>query len=190
MFNKNERKGKRVVFGIVVILFLLLNLSAGCIDMELMDAVLPHTDVENPYYAIKQKIERSYYFDTSITGAPSQLTKEFPNQEYRILDDTKWMKIEISVNLDKNDVIEKLIELSGINLTLTRHVTITLTDPKNNVWMEREFYETETIETEIVYSPLQGIWTLDVFAKGIGFEIEGYKLNDGFDIRVSVLEPT
>ena len=190
MYHKNRRKGKRSVVGTIVILYLALNLSAGCIDMELMDVVLPHKEVKTPYFAINQKIERSYYFNTSVTGTPSQLTKEVRSQEYRIVDDTKWMKIEISVNLDKNDVIEKLIELSGINLTLTRHVTITLTDPKNIVWMEREFYETETIEPEIGYSPLPGIWTLDVFAKGIGFEFEGYKLIDGFDIRISALEPT
>ena len=189
--NRKERKRKPRVLGIILVLLLLVSLSVGCIDMELMDVVLPHKEEKVPKFVIEQKKVLSYYFNTSLAGIPD--TREVHKEKFRILDDTKWMKIEISVNLYKNDIIQKIIEkfleISGYDLT-QRNVTITFTDPKSRVWYEREFNETETIEPEMLYSPQAGIWTLDVSAKGIGVEVEGYQLYDGFDIRVSALEPT
>jgi len=164
--------------------------STGCIDMELMDFVLPSHEETVVVYDTENKIDISFYFDNlTVPGTSSQTRKEINDREFRILEDTEWMKIEISVSLDKNELFKEIIEFLEINTTLTRHVKITFTDPKNRVWQQREFYETETPEPDIVYSPEPGLWTLDVFAKGIGGEIEGFQLHDGFEIRVFAFEP-
>jgi|GEM_PF-1534623 hypothetical protein len=192
MFGKTDRQEKRVKkssAGIILIILFILS-STGCIDMGLMDAVLPHNEKELPDYVITEKISISYQFNTSIPGTPSQLRKEFNDREFRILEDTPWMKIEITVNLDKNDLLQELLKLLGTNLSLTRHVKIVITDPKSRVWYVRDFFDTETMEPEMVYLPEPGIWTLDVEAKGVGGEVEGFQLYDSFVIKIFTYEPT
>lgn len=182
-------RSTRTFIAISILLAIMVG-STGCIDMEFMDFVLPRHEETVVVYEPVNKIDISYYFDNlTFPGTPSQTRKEINDREFRILEDTEWMKIEISVSLDKNELFQELIELLGINTTLTRHVKITFTDPKNRVWQHREFYETETTEPEVVYSPEPGLWTLDVYAKGIGGEIEGFQLHDGFEIRVFAMEP-
>lgn len=192
MFGKTDplgKKSKKGVLEIILILILILS-STGCIDTELMDAVLPHYEKEVPDHVITEKISISYRFNTSIPGTTSQLRKDFKDQEFRILDGTPWMKIEITVNLDKNDLLQELLEILGINQSLTRHVNIVIHDPGSRPWYSRDFFDTENPEPEMVFSPQPGIWTLDVEAKGIGGEIEGFQLYDGFEIKIFTYEPT
>jgi len=189
MFGKTDWWRKKSSIGIILILMSILS-STGCIDTDLMDAVLPHYEKELPDFVITEKISISYQFNTSIPGTPSQLRMEINDREFRILDDTPWMKIEISVNLDKNDLLQELMKILGINQSLTRHVNITIIDPKSRIWYVRDFFDTETLEPEMVYSPQPGIWTMDVEAKGIGGEIEGFQLYDGFKIKIFTYEPT
>ncbi len=174
----------------IILITILIAGSTGCIDTELMDAVLPHYEEELPNYIITEKISLSYQFNTSIPGTPAQLRYDPNPLEFRILDDTPWMKIEITVNLDKNDLLQELLEILGVNLNLTRHVNIIITDPKSKVWYVRDFYDTETPEPELLFSPQPGIWTVDVEAKGIGGEIEGFQVYDGFEIKIFTYEPT
>lgn len=187
--RRSGLRSTRTFVAISTILAIMVG-STGCIDMELMDFVLPHHEETVVVYDTVKKINESFYFDDlTIPGTPSQTRKEINDREFLILEDTEWMKIEISVSLDKNELLKELIEFLEINTTLTRHVKITITDPKNRVWQHREFYETEAPEPDVVYSPEPGLWTLDVFAKGIGGEIEGFQLHDGFEIRVFAFEP-
>ena len=192
MFGKTDWRGKMQKKSSIAILLILTSIlsSAGCIDTELMDAVLPHYEKEIPDYIITEKISLSHRFNTNIPGTPSQ-TRYNPNaQEFQILDDTPWMKIEITVSLDKNDLLQELLEALEINQSLTRHVNIIIKDPKSNSWYVRDFFDTETPEPDMVFSPQPGIWTLYVDAKGIGGEIEGFQLYDSFEIKIFTYEPT
>ncbi len=164
-------------------------LSMGCLDMELMDGMLPYSKEESSGYHLIQKKSVYYSFNTSVGGAPSQFYKTMGGQEFRVVDSTRWLKITISVNLDKNNLVQDLLEALGINKTLTRYVKVTLTDSNSTVVYKRDFYETTTIEPIVLQSPVSGIWKLDISAKGVGGEIQGFQVYDGFNIRVLSYEP-
>ncbi len=190
-----ERRGRalpsirtkvKIIISSVLVLLLFFT---GCIDLELMDHFLPRDEDITAEYEMTLKKDLEYYFDTSLIAPPSQLTKEYNNQEFRILEKTLFVKIEISVQLDKNDLVQEILKAAGINETLTRHVTIRFTDPKNLVIAHWEFYDTESLTPLYVYSPEPGIWTVNIDAKGIGVEYEGFELKDGFDIKVYAFEP-
>lgn len=188
--RRGRVSGKEAVRQAMLSLAVLLSLlSMGCIDLELMDWMLPSENEIYVTHEIVLKKSLFYYFNTTLMAPPSQLRKDVYNQEFRIMEDSEWMKIDISVQLDKNDLIQDILRSLGINETLTRHVIVTFTDPKNRVWFHREFYDTISLEPQLVYSPEPGIWTVDISAKGIGGEYEGFELKDGFDVRVYALEP-
>lgn len=168
----------------------LLALSTmGCLDIALMGNILPPNEQDDSSFGLQLKKDLSYYFNTSIMGFPSQGYKEMVNQEFRVLEKTQWMKIKVSVNLDKSSLVDQLIEVLGINESLTRNVDISLVDPDDNVVFHQTFHETETLEPVIYTEPMSGIWSIDIFAKGVGGEIEGFQTYDGFSVEVLAFEP-
>lgn len=161
----------------------------GCIDMELFSPVLPLERSSETGLAITEKKRISYHFNTSFPGTPSQLRKEFLNREFRIYEETEWMKMEVWIDLDKGPLIQELIEALGINKSITRHVNVTLKDPGGRIVYQREFYESQTPDPEAFHRPRPGIWALDISAKGVGGELEGFQLYDGFTVAVFAREP-
>ena len=76
----------------------------------------------------------------------------------------------------------------NLSIVFEPEVTLRLRMPNNEVYWERNFTESDS-DTLPVQSPLPGIWTLRIEARGYGMDVGGAEYRDTLRVVVDVYEP-
>ena len=181
-------------FALLAVLMLLFLSTAGCIDIFLANE-----------YLVPQKkkvIEfewLNYNFNDSLSSTVNEPVEIYREQfELDVKPQTNAMRINIEVGMRSmkevwdtipngtfkdllEDLMERLFEFAD-----QRYIEITITMPDGNEIYNERFDKSAVVELDLISSPMQGIWIIEVEAAGVGHDDLSY--HDSFSINVVLNE--
>jgi hypothetical protein len=188
----------RRFFALVAVIILLFLSTAGCIDIYLLDEYLVPRE-EKPLEYIWQNYHFDYNFTSTFTEAVELYSETF---EVEIKPQSQQMRFDLSVHmrsaeevweiindsLDVPDWLEELVQRM-LEFTDQRYIEITITLPDGFELYNRRFNQTTDVKLDLISSPTEGIWLIEVEGAGSGFdEFQGVEYKDSFSIDVIVKE--
>ncbi len=181
-------------FALLAVLMLLFLSTAGCIDIFLANE-----------YLVPQKkkvIEfewLNYNFNDSLSSTVNEPVEIYSEQfELDVKPQTNAMRINIMVvmrsmeevwksvpNGTLKDLLEDLMELL-FEFTDQRYIEITISMPNGNDIYNERFDQSGVVELDLISSPMQGIWIIEVEGAGAGLDELSY--HDEFSIDIVLNE--
>lgn len=184
-------------FALLAVLMLLFVATAGCIDIHLAnDFLVPKKNeiIEFEWF--------NYNFHHSFNSTTTQPLEIYDEEfELEVKPKTKHMRINLEVEMRSikevwdsipdeikeylEDLAERLFEYAD-----QRYIEITISMPDGFVIYNERFNQSAVVELDLISSPMEGIWIIDVEASGVGYKYtEGdLEYHDSFSIDVVLNE--
>ena len=121
-----------------------------------------------------------------------QASNLFPADTYsttatvKVKEGARWIKVTHTIELPSAVLGEQIP--FNLSIVFEPEVTLRLRMPNNDVYWERNFTQTDS-GTFTIQSPLSGIWTLRIEARGHGIEVGGAEYRDTLRVVVDLYEP-
>jgi hypothetical protein len=183
-------------FALISVLMLLFLTTAGCIDIYLANEFLV------PKKERKVVFEwHDLNFNHSFSSTPNEPVEIYNEQfDVEVKPKTKHMRINVEIEMRSikevwdaipNGTIKDLLEeLVGrlFEFADQRFIEITITMPDGFVIYNERFNQSADVELELISSPMEGNWVIDVEASGAGIEYDEISYHDFFSIDVVLNE--
>jgi hypothetical protein len=158
--------------------------SSGCLSVDAVKdlLLLKKEEPEVVYWRVTPSPVDEFWEAQTIVPADTYSD----TATFKVKDGARWIKLTYTIELPSALIGDQIpINLS---IVLDPEVTLRLRMPNNEVYWERNFTDSDTGIVPI-QSPMKGIWTLRIEAKGYGIDIGGADYRDTLRVVVDVYEP-
>lgn len=164
----------------ITIIFILI-LTCGCIHIDFGNPFKSEKPKPPEYHIVtKEGFPMTHSFDISDPLNPD--VKYSDTQPFIVKPKTDWVNISISIILNTYNFIND--SPIGNYSLLDRYVYITILDPSDEKYYEKQFFESAEIKRQLS-TPKPSDWKVLVEAIGLGYE----NIHDSYKINVIANEP-
>ncbi|UCC93046.1 MAG: hypothetical protein JSW25_10385 [Thermoplasmata archaeon] len=173
----------RTLLSLSVVLIMVLA-SSGCLSVDAVRdlLLLQREDPEVVYWKVTPSPVDEFWEADSLFPADTYST----TATFKVKDGAKWIKVSHVIELP-SAVIGDQLPLN-LSIVFEPEVTLRLRMPNNDIYWERNFTTTDS-GTITIPSPMSGIWTLRIEARGHGVEAGGAQYRDTLRVTVDLYEP-